>query len=101
MKALSYVEIDVDRCSLVYGVGPCTASVGVTGEHKGWLRGPAGTNFNLYLIRSDGASWYVVASSMGSNSSEDLTYVGPPGTYTWRVLSFSGSGSYDFWMKQP
>jgi len=74
---------------------------GVTGEHKGWLRGPAGTNFNLYLIRSDGASWYVVASSMGSNSSEDLTYVGPPGTYTWRVLSFSGSGSYDFWMKQP
>ena len=74
---------------------------GVTGEHKGWLRGPAGTNFNLYLIRSDGASWYVVASSMGANSSEDLTYVGPPGTYTWRVLSFSGSGSYDFWMKQP
>jgi hypothetical protein len=74
---------------------------GVTGEHKGWLRGPTGTNFNLYLIRSDGASWYVVAKSAGSTSSEEITYVAPPGYYTWRVVSFSGAGSYDFWMKAP
>jgi hypothetical protein len=74
---------------------------GTAGEHRAWLRGPAGTDFNLYLIRSDGSSWSVVAASMGSTSSEDLAYVGPPGYYTWRVISFSGAGSYDFWMKDP
>ena len=34
MKALTYVEIDVDYCSLAYGSAPCTAMLGVTGESK-------------------------------------------------------------------
>jgi hypothetical protein len=34
MKALTYVEIDQPRCSLVYGTSPCTAEVGVTGDAK-------------------------------------------------------------------
>lgn len=34
MKSLTYVEIDVDYCSLTYGVAPCTAAVGVTGDRK-------------------------------------------------------------------
>lgn len=33
-RVLTYVEVDVDYCSLSYGVAPCTASVGVTGERK-------------------------------------------------------------------
>ncbi len=33
-KALEYIEIDIPRCSLTYGVSPCTASVGVTGDAK-------------------------------------------------------------------
>lgn len=34
MKALVYVEIDVDYCSLTYGVAPCSAALGVTGDRK-------------------------------------------------------------------
>lgn len=34
MKSLLYVEIDIDYCSLTYGVPPCMAQLGVTGEHK-------------------------------------------------------------------
>lgn len=33
-KILTYVEIDIDYCSLSYGVSPCTASIGVTGDIK-------------------------------------------------------------------
>lgn len=32
--ALTYVEIDVDYCSLTYGAGLCTAAIGVTGDIK-------------------------------------------------------------------
>lgn len=32
MKVLTYVEIDVDYCSLFYGVSPCAAELGVTGS---------------------------------------------------------------------
>ena len=31
---VSYIEIDIPVCSLVYGEAPCTAQVGVTGEIK-------------------------------------------------------------------
>ncbi|HEV7284387.1 MAG TPA: hypothetical protein VGN75_05980, partial [Kaistia sp.] len=34
MKALTYVEIDLDYCSLTYGVGACTASIPATGPRK-------------------------------------------------------------------
>jgi hypothetical protein len=33
-KSVTFVEIDVDHCSLVYGVSPCTAQLGVTGTRK-------------------------------------------------------------------
>lgn len=33
-QVLTYVEIDLPRCSRVYGVAPCTAAVGVTGDAK-------------------------------------------------------------------
>lgn len=33
-KAIQYVEIDLPVCSLAYGVAPCTASIGVTGDAK-------------------------------------------------------------------
>lgn len=32
MRVLQYIEIDIDRCSLTYGVAPCTAALGVTGD---------------------------------------------------------------------
>lgn len=33
-EPIEIVEIDQDLCSLTYGVAPCTAVLGVTGEHK-------------------------------------------------------------------
>lgn len=34
MRPVVVVEIDIPYCSLTYGTSPCTASVGVTGDHK-------------------------------------------------------------------
>lgn len=34
IQTLSYVEIDVDYCSLNFGVAPCAAALGVTGDAK-------------------------------------------------------------------
>lgn len=33
-RSLTYVEIDIDYCSLTYSVGPCTASIPTTGDIK-------------------------------------------------------------------
>lgn len=34
LKALTYCELDLKRCSRTYGVAPCTAAIGVTGTKK-------------------------------------------------------------------
>lgn len=34
VRSLIYVEIDIAYCSLTYGVSPCAASIGVTGDIK-------------------------------------------------------------------
>ena len=33
-ERITYIELDLDRCSLTYGSSPCTAAIGVTGERK-------------------------------------------------------------------
>jgi serine protease len=73
-----------------------------SGTHRGWLRGPtSGADFDLYLYKWNGWSWAWVARGITSNSSEDVVYNGTAGYYYWRVVSYSGSGSYDFWMQRP
>ncbi len=71
------------------------------GYHKGWLRGPAGADFDLYLWRWNGWYWEVVASSESGTPNEEISYYGAPGYYKWRVYSYSGNGLYNFWMQQP
>jgi hypothetical protein len=71
------------------------------GTHRGWLEGPGGTDFDLYLQRWNGRRWVNVASSLSASSSESITYNGSSGYYVWRVYSYSGSGSYDFWLDRP
>jgi PKD repeat protein len=71
------------------------------GTHRGWLRGPSGTDFDLYLLRWNGFSWSTVARSEGLASEEQITYTGTSGYYLWRIYSYSGSGSYDFWLIRP
>jgi len=74
----------------------------ISGVHKGWLRGPAsGADFDLYLQKWNGSTWVTVASGTSSTSSEDVTYSGTAGYYTWQIYSYSGSGSYNFWLQRP
>ena len=75
--------------------------VGSSGTHEGWLEGPAGTDFDLYLYKWSGSRWTRVASSTSSSSSEHVAYGGTSGYYYWRVTSYSGSGTYSLWLKTP
>ncbi|MCB1054384.1 MAG: M4 family metallopeptidase [Acidobacteria bacterium] len=72
-----------------------------SGNHHGWLQGPSGTDFDLYLQKWNGSSWSNVASSLSSSSTEEISYNGTSGYYRWRVYSYSGSGSYNFWLTHP
>jgi serine protease len=70
------------------------------GTLKGYLRGPAGTDFDLYLERySSGllGGWSSVASGETTSNNENVTYNAASGTYRWRVKSYSGAGAYEFW----
>lgn len=72
-----------------------------TGRGQGWLAGPSGTDFDLYLYKwSSFWGWYRVASSTSVSSNEYINYFGTAGYYTWRVESYSGSGSYNFWLSR-
>ena len=75
------------------------------GQFKGYLRGAAGTDFDLYLEKLTsgilGTSWSSVASAATNSSSEDVVYTGTAGTYRWRLRSYSGAGAYTFYVKNP
>lgn len=74
----------------------------ISGSHKGWLRGPAsGADFDLYLQKWNGSAWVIVARGETATSNEDVTYTGTSGYYRWQVYSYSGAGSYNFWMQNP
>jgi serine protease len=73
----------------------------VSGTHRGWLQGPSSADFDLYLQKWNGFSWTTVARSESATSTEQIAYTGTAGYYRWRVYSFSGSGSYTFWLQRP
>ena len=71
------------------------------GTHQAWLSGPSGTDFDLELYRWSGSSWVQVDESASADSEEQISYTGTSGYYYWRILSYSGSGSYEFWLDRP
>ncbi len=71
------------------------------GAQRGWLTGPATADFDLELYRWNGSAWTRVANSASSSSTESINYNGSAGYYYWRILSYSGSGSYQFYMQTP
>jgi serine protease len=73
----------------------------VSGTHRGWLRGPSNADFDLYLQKWNGFWWSTVARSESDTSAEQIAYSGTAGYYRWRVYSYSGSGSYTFWLQRP
>ncbi len=72
-----------------------------SGVHQGWLRGPSNADFDLFLYKWIWFAWFPVAGSYSADSEEEITYNGTSGYYIWRIDSYSGSGSYDFWLKRP
>lgn len=72
-----------------------------SGNHNGWLRGLAGTNFNLYLWKWNGSAWMLVARSESATSTEQISYPGTAGYYVWQITSANGGGSYSFWLQHP
>jgi subtilisin family serine protease len=72
-----------------------------SGTHKGWLRGPTGTDFDLYLEKWNGWWWSIVARAESVTSEESISYSGGSGYYRWVAQSYSGSGSYTFWLQKP
>ena len=73
-----------------------------SGTHRAWLRGPASADFDLYLYKWNSYwGWIVVARAESPTSEEQINYSGTAGYYRWQVKSYSGSGSYSFWMQKP
>ncbi|MFN7783420.1 MAG: carboxypeptidase regulatory-like domain-containing protein [Lysobacterales bacterium] len=68
---------------------------GGTGTYQARLTGPSNADFDLTLLKWNGASWVAVASSTGPTSTESINYSGTAGYYTLQVRSYSGSGTYN------
>jgi subtilisin family serine protease len=74
----------------------------VSGAQQGWLVGPtSGADFDLYLYKWNGSSWSLVASGESATANETVSYTGTAGYYYWKVLSYSGSGSYSLYIAHP
>jgi hypothetical protein len=76
----------------------------VTGTHTAKLTGPAsGADFDLYLYKWNASTgvWDKVAASESATASESISYSGTAGYYEWKVLSYSGSGSYTLCITHP
>jgi bacillolysin len=74
----------------------------VTGTNSGVLTGPAsGADFDLYLQKWNGSAWANVASGTGATANENVSYNGTAGYYQWKVLSYTGSGSYTLCISHP
>ena len=71
------------------------------GVHEGYLVGPANSDFDLYLYKYINNTWTVVAKQENGGTTETIKYSGTAGYYTWLVASYSGGGSYNFYLKKP
>ena len=74
------------------------------GQFRGFLEGPDGVDFDLYLEKFGGflfQSWSVVAAGESLSADETITYNGSAGTYRWRVKSYSGSGEFVLYTENP
>lgn len=118
------IEAD-DAAALValYGAAPCTGceryedyttagtsfppipggtTVGA-GTVRGWIRGTAGTDLDLYLLEWNGSYWDLAASATGAGSSHEIAYTTGGGQILWYIVSNSSgsTGRYFFYQNLP
>ena len=84
-----------------YFVRASTLYWGNAGNQSGYLRGPAGADFDLFLWYWNGSAWVEVASGETASTNESIVYNGAAGWYLWGVYSYSGTGTYHFYYDHP
>jgi serine protease len=72
-----------------------------SGRQQFWLRGPEGSDFDIYLYKKENNKWRVVSQSLSLSSNESIDYHGSDGVYRLEVLSYKGRGVYKLWGKTP
>ena len=84
-------------------VQPCNGSFSMAGSGtiRGWSEGPATADYDLFLDKLVGGFWTQVASATTASPNDMITFSATAGTYRFRVVSFSGSGTYHFWYQRP
>lgn len=85
-KALTYVELELRTCGLTYGVWPCQAALGVTGDHK---------CFNTRATCQDRANFDTAPESLGEPEYvTTLSDTSPSGaTVTFSDVAVAADGS--------
>lgn len=90
--------------SISNGQSITVAQGSASGTIDGILTGTA-TDLDLYLDKQScgwwSCSWSNVGQSISSTSNEQVTYNGSSATYRWRVVSYSGSGTYELCTNKP
>jgi len=71
------------------------------GTIRACLTGPSSADFDLYVQKKSGSSWYDVAASESATSTEEISYSASSGTYRIQVYSYRGSGSFTLSWDQP
>lgn len=70
------------------------------GSIKATLKGPSGSNFDLYLQKWQNSAWSNVAQSTSTTSNESLSYSAGSGYYRVLIKATTGNGSYQLTLQK-
>ncbi len=70
------------------------------GSIKATLKGPSGSNFDLYLQKWQNSAWSNVAQSTSTTSNESLSYSAGNGYYRVLIKATTGNGSYQLTLQK-
>ncbi|WP_326645532.1 S1 family peptidase [Streptosporangium sp. NBC_01755] len=92
---------NLENGKVVYRPGSSYYRTTVAGQHHGCLDADDGVDLDLYLEKWRGTSWGTVAASDSPGPDEQISYIGTPGFYRYRVVSVSGSSPYTLGFTTP
>lgn len=74
---------------------------GNNGMYLGSLKVSGGNQIAFSLERKKGNKWSAVTNSVGTTTSENISFNGSSAVYRWRVYSLSGGGNYTLCSQTP